>query len=199
MNSRDVFSITIPVPSGTYPSVNHLGINGQRGGGKSREYEELFASVKEAALAEMARIGWTTAEYDVEGWFTRYHPRANVFDCSNAFKAEPDALEKAGVVANDTLIRPFHKSAQYDPIGPDRVVIVLQRLYPRITDVRAAAPPKSARKPKAKPPEQIVPPLSRRPSTGQTAQINGHDVPYGEAARLVREELARGSSRRRSR
>jgi Holliday junction resolvase RusA-like endonuclease len=179
----DIFTITVPIPKGTYPSVNHTGINGFRGGGKSKEYRELFASVKAAAIAEMARTGWTTAEYDCAGWITRYHPHARKLDCSNLSKAENDALEEAGVVLNDTLIRPIHKDAQYDKNGPDRIVIVLQRLYPRITDVHTPKP-KPIRTPKVVAIVNPLPPVTKAPKVG-LAYIDGKVVPYGEAMRAA--------------
>lgn len=125
----DVFSISVPIV-GSYPSINHLGLNGFRAGPKSESYHQLREAVTSAARIEMARTGWTTANYYVEGWITRYNPTRRKTDAGNLGKGESDFLQAAGVVLDDTLIRPLHLSTEYDPKGEDRITIVLLRRYP---------------------------------------------------------------------
>ena len=175
----DVFVITVPVPKGTYPSVNHVGGNGFRGGFKSHEYRTLGKSVLEAAQEEMNRVGWQTATYYVSGSITRYQTTRIHSDPSNLGKCEWDFLEKAGVVENDTLIRPTVKDIQYDPDGVDRIVIVLQRLYPRAADT---IKPKDVRVPKVVATVNPLPPVTRAPKD-RVAHVNGKPVSYGEALR----------------
>ena len=179
----DIFTITVPVPKGTYPSSNNMGGNGFRGGFKTREYKALGQSVLDASIAEMQRIGWDTATYYVSGSITRYQKTRIHSDPSNLGKCECDFLEKAGVVLNDTLIRPIAKDIQYDPDGEDRIVIVLQRLYTRAADT-VSPKLKPIRTPKAVAIVNPLPPVTKAPKVG-LAYIDGKAVTYGEALRAA--------------
>jgi hypothetical protein len=125
----------------------------------------------------MKRTKWTTATYNCAGWITRYTPRRTISDASNVGKCELDFLEKAGVIANDSLIRPLLKDIQYDPNGEDLIVIMLQRLYPRIGDTA----PKKVVVPKH---VDALPPVTRAPKGGDS-RINGKSVSYGEVLRAA--------------
>lgn len=185
----DVFSITVDVPEGAYPSVNSLGGNGHRAGRKTSQYHELGRRVKAAAAAEIERSGWAMATYDCHGWIVRYITERRIMDASNIAKGEMDFLQGAGVVANDSLIRPITKDIQFDPSGPDRIVIILLRLYPRVQDVGKKHPARAGQARSTRPPA-----LARRgrdvelhPSTkapqGRIAYIDGRPASYGEALR----------------
>jgi hypothetical protein len=187
----DVFSVMIPVPDGPYPSVNSLGVNGHRAGRKTPQYHELGKSIVEAAHYEMARTGWKQATYPVAGWLIRYTTTRRVLDPSNCGKCELDFLEKAGVVENDTLIRPITKDLQFDPKGPDRIVIILLRLYPRAQDVDKVLPLRSGRAGSAKPPtlartgrDVELHPSTKAPRGGDP-RIDGRPATYGEVLRAA--------------
>jgi hypothetical protein len=155
---RDVLTICIPTfPDGgsVYPSVNHLGCDGRRGGRKSPEFHALFEAVKIAAEYEMLG-GWTTATYLVEVHLKRYLTTRKSTDSSNLGKCEIDALQAAGVVVNDSLVRLF-ADVQYDPSpgAIDRISLVVIRTFPP-----AILADKPARKPKPAAPRAIDPPYT---------------------------------------
>jgi hypothetical protein len=188
----DVFSITVEVPAGAYPSVNSLGRNGHRAGKKTAQYHELGRRVKAAAADEMERSGWEMATYDCKGWIVRYITDRRIMDASNIGKGEMDFLQGAGVVANDSLIRPITKDIQLDPIGPDRIVILLIRLYPRAQDVGKASSARAgqagsnnvyAHNPLAHKLEPLHP--STKAPRGGDPRIDGRPATYGEVLRAA--------------
>lgn len=124
----DVLAITVEI-DGRYPSVNHTGGDGFRGGRKSREYRQLFARVKYAALDEMARTGWTKAECDCFVSIVRYIPDMRRCDAMNLGKTELDALTAAGVWLDDNLANPPMAWIRRDIDGKHRVSIVVVKLY----------------------------------------------------------------------
>ena len=127
MNS-DVLTISVPLAS-RYPSVNHLGRDGVRAGRKTPEYHALFAAVKEAAEREIVRTGWTTAHDCVDTSVVLYRTTQRWQDPQNIGKVELDSLTAAKVWADDHLAKPWHTDIEYDPNGPDRVVIILRRRF----------------------------------------------------------------------
>lgn len=125
----DVLVITVPVPAGTYPSVNHTGRGVFKKGRKTDEYHELFNAVKTAAEEEMARIGWETATDYCWTSITRYKSTRRKQDVGNLGKCESDALTAAGVWIDDDRAAPVSLDIEYDPAGPDRVVIIVRRRF----------------------------------------------------------------------
>jgi hypothetical protein len=130
----DFLAISVPTFWGNgsrYPSVNHMGRDGLRGGRKTKEYHDLFAAVRGAALGEAFACGWKTADYPVEVHLKRYVITRRAVDSANLGKCELDALQSAGIVKNDSLIRLF-PDVQYDPTprAIDRLAIIVLRLFP---------------------------------------------------------------------
>lgn len=131
----DVLVVTVPIAA-RYPSVNHTGQDGMRTGRKSPEYRELFAAIKESAEIEMAHFGWSKATDLVHTTIVLYRSTKRRQDAGNVAKCELDALTVAGVWEDDSLAKPVVLDIEYDPSGPDRVVIILRK---RRTE--AVAPP----------------------------------------------------------
>lgn len=123
---------TFPEGGSKYPSVNGMWDSGFRGGVKTAEYHALFKAVKDEAESQMAATRWNTADYYVELHWKRYVTTRRTFDAMNGLKVECDALQAAGVVRNDHLIRPFPDVPQYDPTpgAIDRIALVVIRTYP---------------------------------------------------------------------
>jgi len=120
----DVLAISVPLGS-RYASVNSVGANGHRAGKKSDAYKRLFADVKTAAEAEMARIGWQKASCECFAMIVRYVVTRRRGDASNQGKCELDALTAAGVWDDDSLATPFVSSVCYAPEGGHRLAIVV--------------------------------------------------------------------------
>ena len=133
----------------------------------------------------MERSGWEMATYDCKGWIVRYITERRILDASNIGKGEMDFLQGAGVVANDSFIRPITKDIQFDPKGPDRIVIVLLRLYPRAQDVDKVFPVRSGSLtpglPKVK--NELHP--STKAPRGGDPRIDGKPATYGEVLRAA--------------
>jgi hypothetical protein len=81
----DILSIIVPLGS-SYPSVNHVGKDGFRGGRKSDAYRKLFADVEQAARAEIERTGWTKAETECSLTIVRFTPHRRRIDAGNMSK-----------------------------------------------------------------------------------------------------------------
>lgn len=174
----DVFSISVPLPKGSYPGVNHLGADGFRGGRKTANYHALRKSVMDAAQREMARTGWETATWYCECTWTRYSRTRRLSDPGNGNKVEADALEAAGVVENDTLLRPIHLSCEYDPDGVERIVIVLLRRYPPL--LTKGAPLKRGMRPRL-----LAAAKAKDSKPMPMALLDGKPVPYEHARRMI--------------
>lgn len=96
-----------------------------------------------------------------------------------------DYLEHAGVIANDSLIRPIVKDIQYDPDGVDRIVIVLQRLYPRLADVQEVSKvKKTTRKRKASGVSSAL--LAKKGRKDEVGYVNGRAVSMNQARRYLK-------------
>ncbi|GAC1502049.1 MAG: hypothetical protein NVS1B2_27360 [Vulcanimicrobiaceae bacterium] len=182
----DALLISALVP-GAYPSQNHTGSDGRRGGKKSKEYHALFSAVEDAAMVEVERVGWICAEYLCDASVTLYHPTRIAPDASNLAKCELDALTAAGVWANDRLARPVHFETEYDPQGGEsRIVIVVRR---RCAPYVAAASPmviaarraRSARVAVVEPIEMPLPGVRAR-----MAYVDGKPVPVAQALAEIR-------------
>jgi hypothetical protein len=186
----DLLTLTVltPVVAGRarYAGVNAISDHGAYHGKKSAEYLELFRAVREAARAEMERVGWVTWPHPCEVQVVRYHRTARMSDCGNLGKAEMDAMAPStpnqeardkcahfpGVYLNDSLVRPYHASVEYDPDGPDRVVIIVRRRYP---DIAAVVVPRKHRAvvpkvPRARQP-QVASPSARAPKSERMALL----------------------------
>jgi Holliday junction resolvase RusA-like endonuclease len=133
--SADALLVCVPTfPEGgsIYPSVNHTGKDSYKSGRKTLEYNALHRAIICEAKRQMTESGWVRADYYVEVHWKRYVTTLRPFDASNAMKCENDALQLAGVFANDNLVRPFPDVPQYDPTpgAIDRIVMVVIRLFP---------------------------------------------------------------------
>ena len=197
--SPDVLWLTIPL-RGAYASFNALDKMDRR---KSPAYLDLFRDTREAARAEMARIGWTTATFRCEVSVIRYCADRGQKDASNVGKAELDALSPStaqqhvrdrcatfpGVWRNDSLARPYHADIEYDPAGPDRIVIIIRRRFPDAIGTQGRAPGvrasvgKAAQKPSAEAPATV----DTLPD-GRAATLNGAPFSYAKALALVRKD-----------
>jgi hypothetical protein len=124
----DILAFTVPIEGG-YASVNNIGANMHRAGKKSPEYVRLYRAVYDAAKAEMARIGWETASCECFATVVRYMDSNRSADASNNSKCEFDAMEEAGVWANDCLANPPLLWIRRDFQGPHRVAIAVVKLY----------------------------------------------------------------------
>jgi hypothetical protein len=111
----------------SYPSENHAGANGFRGGPKSPEAKALAYDVEEAAREAIA-AGWQRIEFPCRCSITRYKPDARVADAVNVGGVECNSLTRAGVWTDDEIGRPITLDVQPKSDGPDRVVIVVQRV-----------------------------------------------------------------------
>lgn len=200
-----------------YPSVNELGRDSMRGGEKSDEYHWLFNRVYDAAKAEMERVGWWTAEYYVDVYWTRIVTTRRGFDAMNTLKCELDAMEDAGVYVNDRLVVPHPSAPQYDPTpgAIDRIRIVVERrwypIIPAPMDVTKKKPrPKRVHSapssllphPVAK--ERELPKTATLPATGKTTghirtldQLKSGDVLSLDEFEANREEILSGGRPRR--
>jgi hypothetical protein len=153
----DTLTLTVFV-DGAYASMNAIDRMDRR---KSPAYLDLFRSVREAARLEVERIGWTPAEHFVQAQVVRYVTNLRGFnaDAGNIGKCELDALAPstpaqeqrdrcapfAGVWTNDRLARPWSADIEFDPAGPDRVVILLRRRFPSPTETKERARPRASR------------------------------------------------------
>jgi hypothetical protein len=194
----DLLTLTVltPVVAGRarYAGVNAISDHGAYHGRKSSEYLELFRAVREAARAEMERVGWVTWPHPCEVQVVRYHRTARMSDSGNIGKAEMDALAPStpnqeardkcapfpGVYENDSLVRPYHASVEYDPDGPDRVVIIVRRRYP---DVAAVVVPRKRRVVVPERPAAAIAPKAQR-----MALLNGKPIAMQDALKLLRGE-----------
>lgn len=221
--SADVLVLTVTI-DGAYASANAVSDHGATRGKKSPAYLELFRSVREAARAAMAATGWETAHDPCEVQVVRYHATRRLADAPNLGKVECDALEPStpheeerdkcdpfpGVFANDDLVRPYSADVEYDPAGPDRVVVIIRRRFPDVLVADAPAPRRSRRP--APTPAATEPPSASKtrfethfPETAQIvaqrdaierwrpgdpipdgyADLGGKLVPRDEALRLI--------------
>jgi Holliday junction resolvase RusA-like endonuclease len=126
--ATDILSLSLALGS-SYPSVNHTGKDGFRGGRKSDAYKKLFTDVETAARSEIERTGWAIASTECALTVVRYIPDRRRTDASNLAKVECDALTKAGVWIDDRLANPCSLAVRYDPAGPHRIVIIVVKLY----------------------------------------------------------------------
>ncbi len=179
----DVLSLSVPLPTTAYPSVNSLGGDGFRGGKKTVAYHALFDAVKAAAEAEMARTGWETADFLVDATLVLVTRSARIRDASNCGKCEMDALTAAGVWLDDALARPWRTDCENDPSGPDRVVIVVRRRYPIIVPRGSPMVANTRRRRPASIPPGAIVPLHDPRGTSQIALVNGRAVPLEDALR----------------
>jgi len=207
MNS-EIFSITVPVPRGTYPSVNHTAANASRRGKKTPEYHELFMAVRDAAAREIARLAWTPVDAYYDTTVIRIRSDLRKSDMSNLAKCELDALEPSreprftgdlkgyghpfpGAFLNDNLVVPTFR-IEYDPDGVDRVTIVIRRIYPFVPTARERAAVAIGASPAKKPPKRTPEPVrlpapDRRPHAGgRVPMLNGKPISPDDAAALVR-------------
>lgn len=138
--------LTVPLRDGArYPSVNHSVRGSASYGAKTDDYNALAADVEEAAGSAVA-AGWETIAYPCRAWITRYVPDARVFDALNLGQCEANALTRAGVWTDDQLACPIMLDVQPKCEGPDRVVIVVQRLAPPMGLAPRAPRPKIAKR-----------------------------------------------------
>ncbi len=129
----DVFAITVPIGA-QYASVNHVGAGSHRGGKKSLAYKRLFADVKGAAEAEIARTGWTTASCSCFAMIVRYLGDRRRHDAMNLGKCEFDALTAAGASEDDHLAGPCMPWVRFDGQGEHRAAIVVVKLYQSVVE-----------------------------------------------------------------
>jgi hypothetical protein len=191
----DVLTITVPI-EGTYAGVNDVA-NGWGAKAKSTAYLTLFRATREAARAEMERVGWETARYACAVEVIRYHRTRQMNDATNLGKCEADAMAPstpkqeardkcvpfAGVYANDRLARPYGADVEYDAEGIDRVVIIVRRRFPDVLAV-AAAKPRTARAARPTPP---ITPVIIEPTRIRTIKEikNGDLLSFEERDRLL--------------
>ncbi len=134
----DILSFVVrPIPD-RYPTNNALGRDGFRGGRKSEAYKALATAIDDAAKAEIARVGWTTATYYCATELTIYRSTRTRIDAANLGKCELDAMTRAGVWLDDELAKPYGAETEYDPSAPSRLLVVVRRRYPSLLDVTAA-------------------------------------------------------------
>jgi Holliday junction resolvase RusA-like endonuclease len=177
--SSDVLSVTVLIGA-QYASVNHVGAGSHRGGTKSPAYKRLFADVKAAAEAEIARTGWTTASCECFVTIVRYVGDRRRHDAMNLGKCEMDALTAAEVWHDDCLANPCLPWIRYDAEGGHRVTIVIVKLF--ASTCNAPTPVPRARTE-----------TTRRVSTANPCVHRGGQIPEGYAAlngKLVPREVA---------
>lgn len=181
----DVLVITARVP-GAYPTTNAVGADGRRGGRKSQAYVDLTDAVRKAAMLEMDRVDWETAEWYCAVDLTFYHSSARKIDAQNAGIAENNALTAAGVWVDDRLAEPVTFRTEYDPAGESRVVIIIRKRYaplaPKASAIVLAARNLSRRLNA----QEVAPEPSVRPAPKRMAYVNGRPVPVEEALREIR-------------
>jgi Holliday junction resolvase RusA-like endonuclease len=124
----DVLTFTVVIGT-RYPSVNHQGSDGFRGGRKSDAYKKLYTDVVTAARAEIERTEWVMATTECALTVIRYLPDRRRADASNLAKTECDALTNAGVWNDDRLASPCTLLVRYDPHGSHRLAIVVVKLH----------------------------------------------------------------------
>jgi Endodeoxyribonuclease RusA len=90
----------------------------------------MFDAVKRAATAAMAATKWECTHLPHRVTWTRYLTDMRRMDPLNGGKVEMDALTEAGVWFDDSQAYPVTMDKQIDRNGPDRVVIIIQRLRP---------------------------------------------------------------------
>lgn len=199
--SNDVLVLTIPLRpivrervKGTwterparYPSANRPVVGSHAFGRKSPDYRALADDVEDAARVAV-EAGWTPIAYPCRVSITRYIPDARVFDPMNLGQAEANALTRAGVWTDDSLARPIQLDVQSNADGPDRVVIVIQRLAPVPgTLPRAARPVQQRRSRGMQPASHLTAPPKVSPHSDEHIYTGG-DIPPGYAvvnARLI--------------
>jgi Holliday junction resolvase RusA-like endonuclease len=190
----DVLVVTVPTfpeGGGQYPSVNSLGANGWRGGKKTSEYLALYRAVKAEAERQIKATGWVTADYICEVHWKRYTITKRAFDSQNCGKCENDALEEAGVFANDNLVKWCPDVPQYDPSpgAIDRIAMVVIRLYPPLNVLEKRAVGKNSRRvhPEVVEQREDKAPVSAPYILGnpQVAYLDGRPIPMCEALALV--------------
>lgn len=156
--TADVLVIEVPLETSTYPSRNHE--HGPMNfSAKSDEYRILFLTIQRAAEEAVSR-GWIPIDTPCDFTLTRICRDARVRDALNLGGCEANALTKGGAWTDDTLGAPSHLDIQVDPRGPDRLVLILRRIYSTSSTPRAARPPAiRRRRGRATPP-----PTPQRPS-----------------------------------
>jgi hypothetical protein len=208
----DVLTFTVPLPSGTYPSVNHTGGNAARQGKKTPEYHDLFKAVRDIAAIEMERIGWQVAANYCDVTIVRVRADCRLSDASNLSKCEFDAMQPSrpprykgdlrayrhpfpGVFTNDALVVP-HPKVEFDAEGPDRLVIIVRRVFPFVPlPGDAVAATGRARKPRARVTAPVIalPEPLKAPAAADEpyGMLNGRPISYAEARDLALKSLER--------
>jgi hypothetical protein len=179
IRSADVLVIEAVTPA-QYPSVNQSVSGSHRAGKKSPGYHDLFNQVVTQGKAAVD-AGWQMIVHPCRLTVIRYCPDGRVFDALNLAQTEANALTRAGVWADDTLAQSVHLRFHPHSEGPDRVVIIVERL-PAPAGIKPRAP--RPRKSKA----ADVATASTKPVTAshdRYALLNGEPIPMEEALRLV--------------
>jgi hypothetical protein len=209
----DVLTFTVPLAGGTYPSVNHLGHSGVSHGKKSPEYHALFRAVRDAAADEIERIGWRPVHGYCDVEIIRVRPTRHRSDAGNIGKVEADSMEPSraprfegdldgyrhpfcGVFTNDCFVVP-HPRIEYDPDGPDRIIVIVRRIFPFVpvadlpttADVPAASRPRRRRARDAEPESAAA--------RAGAALLNGRPISDDEAQKILERELGDTYKRRR--
>ncbi|MGD0053265.1 MAG: hypothetical protein ABSD03_15790 [Vulcanimicrobiaceae bacterium] len=112
-----------------YPSANHAGADGRRGGRKTVDARALGADVEDTGRRAV-EAGWecVTIVGGCRASVTYYVPDDRVADGWNVGQVEANALTRAGVWTDDSVARDVVLSVQPRAGGTERVVIVVQRV-----------------------------------------------------------------------
>ena len=122
--SEDVAVITLPVGD-KYPSQNMIFATGARRGPKTREYLDLRLAAKTAGAIVAAQWGAISVPLGIS--LTLYQQSNRYPDASNLGKCELDGLQDAGLLVDDSLVRPATFHVEPGTPGPRRMVLVLTR------------------------------------------------------------------------
>lgn len=179
----DILVMSIPIV-GRYPSQNEIGADGFRGGRKSKAYRDLFAVVTRISERVVA-MGWRKIVEPARVTVTRYATTRAARDAINLGTAELNALTKGGVWLDDALGADVSASVVVSD-GPDRVLIVVQRLSEIRPNPRSAA---------AKP-KRATEQTAQQSHSGQVAYMDGRPISMDTALELIRKDSGRGRERR---
>lgn len=178
----DVLAITVPLGS-RYASVNGVGRDNRRGGRKSDAYKRLYADVKAAAEAEIARTGWTTATANCFAMIVRYVPGNRRCDAMNQGKCEWDALTAAGVWDDDRWANPSLPWIVPNA-GEHRIAIVVVKLAAQAVPARAEE--MLARKQTPRRRAEAGASAALHPIVERMAKLNGKPIPLADALEMIR-------------